>query len=404
MKLFQSLLLGPAALGLLAPINASASEVNLNQISTYSDGGIEINTDSFKPLSTKNPLLAGGEGMDHNHSDDDFSADSFSSTTTATFTANFALGAVEGVAAQDTLSAIYDYQIDLATSFTGNDSLDVSIKAGVGGNTLTELDLNESGGGDDIVSVDGIGYTFPLGEKTTVFVGNNMEGSTLYNTACVYGGHTNTLDDCGNSKAALDTGFGTSAGVSHDFGNGITIAMGYEGQGDTANGIGTVDSQDSYGAHISYTTDSYGISVAFAEIEGAGANSGTGGTTDLATDDDQYTAINAYWSPENTNLPSVSVGYEFGVDGSATSKSSDDLTHYFIGLQWDQMGPGTFGAAVGTKEANTEGTTEELMYEAFYSYPVNDGMTLTPIVFIKEESTAGCNDETGVILKTTFSF
>jgi len=37
MKLFKSLLVAPAALGLLAPISASASEVNLNDISNYSD-------------------------------------------------------------------------------------------------------------------------------------------------------------------------------------------------------------------------------------------------------------------------------------------------------------------------------------------------------------------------------
>ena len=37
MKLFKSLLIAPAALGLLAPISASASEVNLNDISNYSD-------------------------------------------------------------------------------------------------------------------------------------------------------------------------------------------------------------------------------------------------------------------------------------------------------------------------------------------------------------------------------
>ena len=37
MKLFQSLLIAPAALGLMAPISAGASEVNLNAISDYSD-------------------------------------------------------------------------------------------------------------------------------------------------------------------------------------------------------------------------------------------------------------------------------------------------------------------------------------------------------------------------------
>ena len=37
MKLFQRLLVAPAALGLLTPLSANASEVNLNEISKYSD-------------------------------------------------------------------------------------------------------------------------------------------------------------------------------------------------------------------------------------------------------------------------------------------------------------------------------------------------------------------------------
>ena len=41
------------------------------------------------------------------------------------------------------------------------------------------------------------------------------------------------------------------------------------------------------------------------------------------------------------------------------------------------------------------------MYEAFYSYPMNDGMTITPVVFIKETSGT---DETGLMVKTSFSF
>ena len=36
MKLFKSLLIAPAALGLLAPMSATANEVNLNDVSNYS--------------------------------------------------------------------------------------------------------------------------------------------------------------------------------------------------------------------------------------------------------------------------------------------------------------------------------------------------------------------------------
>ena len=37
MKLFQRLLVAPAALGLLAPLAVSATEANLDEISNYSD-------------------------------------------------------------------------------------------------------------------------------------------------------------------------------------------------------------------------------------------------------------------------------------------------------------------------------------------------------------------------------
>ena len=51
-----------------------------------------------------------------------------------------------------------------------------------------------------------------------------------------------------------------------------------------------------------------------------------------------------------------------------------------------------------------EGAEEEYMYEAYYSYPVNDGMTITPVVYIKESATSGQDDATGVMVKTSFSF
>ena len=58
---------------------------------------------------------------------------------------------------------------------------------------------------------------------------------------------------------------------------------------------------------------------------------------------------------------------------------------------------------MGTKTPTSDGGSELLMYEAFYSYPINDGMTITPLVYIKDFAT-GTDDETGVMVKTSFSF
>ena len=117
--------------------------------------------------------------------------------------------------------------------------------------------------------------------------------------------------------------------------------------------------------------------------------------------DDSFTGINAYWTPDG--FASISIGYEVGDDGSAAA-TADELTSYFVGLQWDEVGPGTLGAAIGTKTPTVEGSNNELlMYEAFYSYPINDGMTVTPLVYVKEFA-SGTDDETGVMVKTSFSF
>ena len=201
MKLFQSLLVAPATLGLLAPMSAVASEVNLNGISNYSDVESIDFANSFGNSSSKvNSLIAGGEGLVDGHSHDG----SFSETTTASFSADFMLGSVDDTPPVDTgdtgegsqsIMGAYSFQIDLNTSFTGEDSLDISLDAGNSALTgIAEFDGNDSTGTDALL-VDGVSYTFPLGDKTTVMVGDNTDGSALFSTACVYGGPSNTLDD-----------------------------------------------------------------------------------------------------------------------------------------------------------------------------------------------------------------
>merc|ERR1712100_521939 len=80
MKLFKSLLVAPAALGLLAPMSATANEVTIGD---------------FKPaeeLAITNSRVDGLEARLNN-----IEAGSFSETTTASFSVDFAVGAVDGL-------------------------------------------------------------------------------------------------------------------------------------------------------------------------------------------------------------------------------------------------------------------------------------------------------------------
>ena len=384
MKLFQRLLVAPAALGLLAPISANANEVNLNDISNYSDSeNIELANAFKNDQLLDSTLLAGGEGLV-----DDSSYDGgFSSTTSASFSVDMAIGAVNGNA-NEAVSTAYGYQMDLSTSFTGEDSLAVAIDAGAGAGSLAQLDLNATTG-DELI-VDGITYSFPVGDKLTVLVGDSTSGSALYSTACVYGGFTNTLDDCGNfSTAFTATGHAVAGTVgfsaAYDIGNGFTGAVGYNGQGSDAAGLGTIEGTDFVGGQLTYTADNYGVSITYADL-------------DVATG----WGLNGYYTFAS-NLPSVSVGYEFG-EVEVQGADDQETTQWFVGLQWDELGNGTLGVALGSDGPQNEGADEDMAYEVFYTYNVNDSMTITPALFIIEHNQAGVEDETGVVVKTSFSF
>jgi len=395
MKLFQRMLVAPAALGLLAPLTAVATEVNLNDISNYSDVNSIDFANSFNNKDSKeNTLLAGGEGLVESDSYDG----GFSETTTASFSADMYLGSVDGgdfdtatAGAQEdsAVMAGYSFQIDLNTSFTGEDSLDISLDAGNAGTTgIAEFDGNATT--LDEVVVDGVSYTFPLGDKTTVMVGDNTDGSALFTTACVYGGPSNTLDDCGNVNAGITNG-GAMVGAAYEFGGGFTGAIGYAGP---EGGVMTQESADAYGVNAAYTADNYGLSLTYGVLDTVPAG------RSHETEQDTFVAFNAYYTPEG--FPSLSFGYEIGEDGSATS--NDELESVFFGLTWDEVGPGSAGVAFGTKTPTVESTDEQYMYEAYYSYPINDGMTITPLIYQKENSAGGVDDETGLMVKTSFSF
>ena len=59
---------------------------------------------------------------------------------------------------------------------------------------------------------------------------------------------------------------------------------------------------------------------------------------------------------------------------------------------------------MGSSGPQVENAEENMAYEVFYTYNVNDSMTVTPALFILENNAAGADDQTGVVVKTSFSF
>ena len=182
------------------------------------------------------------------------------------------------------------------------------------------------------------------------------------------------------------------AGAAYDFGNRLSAAVGWAGD---ENDVANEEATDAYGFNLAYTGDSYGVSVTYGSTEdGAPINDNM--------EVDTFVAVNAYYTPES-GLPSISVGYVAGEDGSVVG-NDDGLSNFFVGLTFDEVGEGEFGLAMGTRVNTVEDTDAQYMYEAYYSYPINDGMTITPLVFVQDVSTANTDDNAGVMVKTSFSF
>jgi len=380
MKLFKQLLVAPAALGLLAPISASASEVNFDAISSYSDDVVEVDSNSFKSLSSNETLISGGEGLVDSHDHDG----SFSETTTATFSVDMLVGAVDTDISGVSEKTTFDYQmgIGLETSFTGEDSLSATIDIGDAGSAAGGADgLNFDSTGNKLM-LDGLTYTFPVG-GATVMVGDNTDISGVYSGACAYSAFTDYMGNCGTGNSVGVGGNGVTAAMSYAFDSGFTLAGGISStQLDdstdpaTVPGLLTEEGADTFGIEAAYSGDSYSVSVAFADAE----------TT-------------TYWGINGTyafDFATLSAGVE-----SADDDDSDTATGFMVGLSFAEVGAGTLDIGMGTTGNFTDSDPEYYLYEASYAYPVNDGMTITPGVYVREQ--AG-DDQTGIAVKTSFSF
>jgi len=359
MKLFQQLLIAPAAIGLLAPLSVSASDVNLDAISNYSENNLEIDANSFKQKSSNNILLSGGEGLVESS---DFTG-GFSETTTASFGVDFVIGAEDGAASE---AAAFGYQmgIGLETSFTGEDALSATIDIGDG--SSGDLAFDDT---SDVLTLDGLTYTFPVG-GATVMVGDSTDISGVYTGACAYSSFTDYMGNCGTGSSVGVGGAGVTAAMSYAFDSGFSLAGGVSSETDS---ILTEEGSDIYGIEAAYSADSYGVSVAYADAETTTA-----------------WGVNGYYAFDAVTL---SAGVE-SVDDGETAEG------FFVGLSFPEVGAGSLDIGMGTTGNFKDGDTEYYTYEASYAYPLNDGVTITPGIYIIE----GATDVTGVALKTSFSF
>ena len=437
MKLFQQLLVAPAALGLIAPIAANAAEINLTGISEYApvtnqfqaasqlsdihptdwtyqalvqirnsrgcnvslpsgvitrvEAAVILNSclgDAASLNQTELRLvdefateLAAIKGTSEIVDGFAFEAGQFSTTTTLSGAMNTVIGSVDENALSHSVHSFYGYGLDLNTSFSGEDLLYAGITQGNFSSTsgLGDLDFAET---DSTLTLSSLFYSFPFG-STTITAGPLLDQddvvavtTSVYSDAFKLGGNPYTLPG--------DTGVGVA--FSSSFGEGFTGGASYIGtNGSDANvGLGTTESDDIITGMIGWNGESFGGGLIYTSLGHASSSTG-------------YDAIGGgvYYSGDRWTLSAT-------YDSKDEEASNDNVEAWLIGtdISW---GPGTLSVAYSNVPDTDFNDPDESTYEVTYSYPISDHITVTPGVFYVEAD-GESKDQTGIAVNTSFSF
>jgi len=300
MKLFQRLLVAPAALGLMAPVAVNA--------------------------------------------------DTFSSTTSLGGSAFFTVGSVENGTGDtnEELYMQYAYGLDMTSSFTGEDSLYIGMEAGnAGTGPLSSMDssVNTS---SNAVTVHSAFYTFPVGDLAVL-------AGPLVDQDDVVGATTSKYSDAFRlgsmpfSLAGSETGPGVGVTYSNDSGIVLSGSFVADDGDDSTKGINADTGNDVTTLTLGYNGDGFGGGIVVASNDG-----------DVGTAGYDTFGIGGYFTPES--IPAtISVAYD-SKDPETGSDETDIFVgvDYEVGpgtlhLAWNS-------SEVDDGSDNTDSTGFELAY------------------------------------------
>tara|TARA_B100000401_G_scaffold242019_1_gene164184 strand:- start:769 stop:2109 length:1341 start_codon:yes stop_codon:yes gene_type:complete len=446
MKLFQQLLVAGASLSLIAPIAAQASSVvNLEEMNSYARSSKKSSRiDSKTFINQVNEEIANLDGDNDSLQveQNQFEAGSFSDTTTLDSSVVFAATAIDGAnkvnsAASDDVQAMYTFTMNLNTSFTGDDNLYVRLRTGNGkvtGGSFYEktafYHTDTYSGGIDGLKVDKIWYTTPIGdsEKWTAFVGPKIENYYMYAApVSIYRPGFHKAFKLGSLSGAFGASTATGVGVKYSGDNGFAVSSNIVSKGaahsEDYKGFLTDQDEHKWDTMLAYTQDQYHVSLTVSQQHNDWTSHQYYATTDAGTVDADTNATawaaRAYWRPQEsgTAAPEVSVGYDIiNYDGQSGANKVQEATSYFVGLGWpdifqesDYIGLG-FGQPLKTSttvngDAAGDADIDPFLWEASYSFKVNDSITMIPAIFGGMDiQDATDEDFFGAALTTKFKF
>jgi len=324
MKLFQQLLIAPAALGLLAPVAANADVIENVQ---------------------------------------DLNAGAFASATKMTGASVFTTGFEDNAATDDNkLTTEYNYQIDLNTSFTGSDNLYVQLEAGNQGDLVMDSSVNVG----HEVEVGSLYYQFPVGDFTVTAGPRFDVDDVISATTSIYSSSFRLGEMPWGT--AEDTGAGVGiAYVANNGWNASANILSEDGSAeDSAVGMFTEEGTDRYSASIGYDAANFGGGVIYtAEDQVASATK------------DESVGAGVYFRPDG--FPTISVGLD-----RLDNEDGNNQTDFFVGLD-QPLGDGTLSGGI---QSRYDGANDLTNYEVYYNYPINDGVSVQGGVFSEEVADA----------------
>ena len=509
MKLFQQLLVAPAALGLLAT-GANAGDLNINGVSDYAASADQVTsvtqfsdvyptdwayqaltglvetygcvagypngsfrgnramtrfeaaallnacldrvtevTDELRRLmaefETELAILKGRvDGLEARVGE--LEATQFSTTTKLKGQADFFVGAVSyddrdecnaakaGACEDDATTMSYRYTLNLNTTFTGKDLLYTRLRTGNMSNVWTNDNsyLSDSNKNGNVLKVDKLWYTFPVGEEFKFTVGALVENYYMVETPTRYKPIL---------KAMKLGGYGILMGASTGQGAGIQwrqkvapgeaawnaaasyVADGSEGADSSSKkGMFGEDTDGLFLSQIGYGNRKWYISGLYAHKQGSGGSDPAEGYSTPAVNKDDA-ALNAfgvrgYWSPEETGIvPTISAGIDFGYNDAKADGQVEESFGWMVGLNWKNafvdgnklgVGFGSYSSYATSMKGDSSPDDENFAFEAYYDYQVSDNVTVTPAVFWVQDADGNASvdgsDTLGALVKTTFKF
>jgi hypothetical protein len=359
----------------------------------------------------------------------DLESRQFSTTTTLTGEAIFAISDDFGDGTNDNLVFQYRTQLGLRTSFTGEDLLRMSLRSGNAGqfsyidNLTNEGRLGFDGDTENQLGLSRISYEFPIGDRINVFiapVGDDVNASNPF----FRDRGTGSISRFGRQNPIYRLVESGGIGFEYEFSDDLELSLGYYNNEaeDSEAGDGLFNGNYSASAKLEFEPDEKFLLALLYVHSYNDTNLATGtGSIRSQLDLDRPIVGNSYSLETSWQLhPNFAIGGWVGfTDATILNLGEADVWNYALTLAFPGVGGegNLLGVIIGQEpkltstsgfliDGKTSDPDSSLHLEAFYRYQIRDNISITPgLIWITAPDHNNDNGDLVVLtVRTTFDF